>query len=137
MMTLLGSQPPGLTAWVTGGIAAAIGCLAGYWLARSRAARTAAGLRAEFQAKLDVLSARLAPAPVLPDQGPAPAVAAPPAAPVSDDVLVLIAAAVTAFLGKKVRVRSARMLQTPYEIVNPWAQQGRVFVQASHNIRGR
>src|SRR5664279_4109846 len=35
------------------------------------------------------------------------------------EILVVLAAAVTAFLGKKVRVRSAKMLQSPYEIVNP------------------
>lgn len=56
---------------------------------------------------------------------------------VSPEMLVVIAAAVTAFLGKKVRIRSAKMLQSPYEIVNPWSQQGRVFVQASHNLRSR
>lgn len=56
---------------------------------------------------------------------------------VTSEMLVVIAAAVTAFLGKKVRIRSAKMLQSPYEIVNPWSQQGRVFVQASHNLRSR
>jgi methylmalonyl-CoA carboxyltransferase large subunit len=56
---------------------------------------------------------------------------------VTPEVLVMIAAAVTAFLGKKVRIRSAKMLQSPYEVVNPWSQQGRVFVQASHNLRSR
>ena len=56
---------------------------------------------------------------------------------VAPEMLVVIAAAVTAFLGKKVRIRSAKMLQSPYEIVNPWSQQGRVFVQASHNLRSR
>ena len=56
---------------------------------------------------------------------------------VTPEMLVMIAAAVTAFLGKKVRIRSAKMLQSPYEIVNPWSQQGRVFVQASHNLRSR
>ena len=63
--------------------------------------------------------------------------AQPPAheTPVSPDVLVVIAAAVSSFLGKKIRIRSARMLQTPYEIVNPWSQQGRVSVQASHWLR--
>jgi methylmalonyl-CoA carboxyltransferase large subunit len=55
--------------------------------------------------------------------------------PVTPDVLVIIAAAVSAFLGKKIRIRSARMLQSPYEIVNPWSQQGRVSVQASHFLR--
>jgi methylmalonyl-CoA carboxyltransferase large subunit len=56
---------------------------------------------------------------------------------VTPEMLVVIAAAVTAFLGKKVRIRSAKMLQSPYEIVNPWSQQGRVRVQASHNLRSR
>ncbi len=56
---------------------------------------------------------------------------------VPSDVLLVIAAAVTAFLGKKVRVRSSKMLQTPYEIVNPWVQQGRVVIQASHNLGPR
>lgn len=53
---------------------------------------------------------------------------------VSPEVVVMIAAAVTTFLGKKVRIHSAKRLQSPYEIVNPWAQQGRVIVQASHNL---
>ncbi len=56
---------------------------------------------------------------------------------VAPETMVVIAAAVTAFLGKKVRIRSAKRLQSPYEIVNPWSQQGRVFVQASHNLRSR
>ena len=56
---------------------------------------------------------------------------------VTPEMLVVIAAAVTAFLGKKVRIRSAKMLQSPYEVVNPWSQQGRVFVQASHLLRSR
>ncbi len=51
------------------------------------------------------------------------------------ELLVLLGAAATAYLGKRVRVRSARVLQTPYENVNPWAQQGRVFVQASHHLQ--
>src|SRR5580704_16813486 len=54
--------------------------------------------------------------------------------PATPDVLLIIAAAVSAFLGKKIRIRSARMLQSPYEIVNPWSQQGRVSVQASHSL---
>src|SRR5690242_7166196 len=37
---------------------------------------------------------------------------------VTPEILVVIAAAVTAFLGKKVRIRSAKVLQSPYEIVN-------------------
>jgi hypothetical protein len=55
-------------------------------------------------------------------------------AAVEPEILLVIAATVTAFLGKKVRIRSAKMLQSPYEIINPWAQQGRVSVQASHRL---
>jgi hypothetical protein len=64
--------------------------------------------------------------------------AAPAPQEISPETLVMLAAVATTFLGKKVKVRSAKMLQTPYEIVNPWAQYGRVSVQASHNLpRGR
>ena len=56
---------------------------------------------------------------------------------VTPEMLVVITAAVTAFLGKKVRIRSAKMLQSSYEVVNPWSQQGRVFVHASHLFRSR
>lgn len=99
--------------------------------------RTMAEMRCEFQEQLDALKK---------NQQAANASAAPPVAAaakqesredVSPETLLVIAAAVTAFLGKKVRIRSARALQTPYEIVNPWAQQGRVFVQASHNVAQR
>jgi methylmalonyl-CoA carboxyltransferase large subunit len=62
-------------------------------------------------------------------------VAAAPEEEITPELLVVMAAAVTVFLGKTVRIRSAKRLQSPYEIVNPWAQQGRVFVQASHNLR--
>jgi len=56
---------------------------------------------------------------------------------VTPDILVMLAAAATAFLGKEVRIRSARKLQSPYGTVNPWAQQGRVSIQASHSLRLR
>lgn len=56
---------------------------------------------------------------------------------VTPEMLVVIAAAVTAFLGKKVRIRSAKMLHSPYEVVNPWSQQGRMLIHASHNPRLR
>jgi phage protein D len=56
---------------------------------------------------------------------------------VTPETLVMIAAAVTAFLGKKVRIRSARRLRTPHSEMNPWSQQGRVLIHASHNPRSR
>jgi methylmalonyl-CoA carboxyltransferase large subunit len=71
-------------------------------------------------------------------QTPSSAKSAPPVIPeVTPEMLIVIAAAVTAFLGKKVRVRSAKLLETPYELFNPWAQQGRAIVQASHNLGQR
>jgi methylmalonyl-CoA carboxyltransferase 12S subunit len=79
---------------------------------------------------------KLAPVVVPPVPAAAPAVAKKEEE-ISPELLVVMAAAVTVFLGKKVRIRSAKMLQSPYEIVNPWSQQGRVFVQASHNLRSR
>jgi len=93
-------------------------------LGRSPAMRPAVPVPAAA-AKLEV------PSPVA--QGAVP----PHEEEVTPEMLVVIAAAVTAFLGKKVRIRSAKMLQSPYEIVNPWSQQGRVRVQASHNLRSR
>jgi len=86
---------------------------------------------------------------------PAAAVVAAPAAPVvatapttpeptvpekeeiTPEMLVVIAAAVTAFLGKKVRIRSAKMLRSTSGVQNPWSQQGRALIQASHNLRLR
>ena len=54
-------------------------------------------------------------------------------ATVTPETLAVIAASITAFLGKKVRIRSARALETPYG-VQRWARQGRLTVQASHNL---
>lgn len=50
---------------------------------------------------------------------------------ISAEMLAVIAAAVTAFLGKKVKIRSAHLMPT----VNSWAQAGRAIVQASHNLQ--
>ena len=56
---------------------------------------------------------------------------------VTPEIMAVIGAAAAAFLGKKVRVLSAKLLETPPEATSPWSQQGRVFVQASHNLRAR
>ena len=53
----------------------------------------------------------------------------------TEDTVAVIAAAVTAFLGKKVRVRAARRIYPSGS--NSWAQQGRAIVQASHNLFSR
>jgi len=55
----------------------------------------------------------------------------------SPETMTVLTAAVTAFLGRKVRILSARLLESPNEMASAWSQQGRVFVQASHNLRAR
>ena len=56
---------------------------------------------------------------------------------VTPETLVVIAAAVTAFLGKKVRIRSARKVTATREGVSAWSQHGRMLVHSSHNPRSR
>ena len=103
-------------------------------LAMERQLGELAGAVKALQARLAELSQPSAAAGVK-----APATAAKEAVhgEVTPEILVVITAAVTAFLGKKVRIRSAKMLQTPYEVVNPWSQQGRAIVQGSHHPRIR
>jgi hypothetical protein len=64
------------------------------------------------------------------------AIAAPPLpetdAEIAPERMAVIAAVVTAFLGRNVRIHQARLVNP--EVVSPWAQQGRVFVQASHAL---
>jgi methylmalonyl-CoA carboxyltransferase large subunit len=52
---------------------------------------------------------------------------------IEPEILMVIAAAVAAFMGKKARIRRVRRSATPG--MNPWAQQGRVSIQASHIMR--
>jgi type VI protein secretion system component VasF len=75
-------------------------------------------LKKDFAARLSSLEAHL------------PKTEAPAEEQVSVETLAVIAAAVTAFLGKKVKIRSAHLSHT----VTPWAQAGRAIVQASHNL---
>jgi hypothetical protein len=69
----------------------------------------------------------------------APGAAAPePPAPedLDEETLTVISAAVAAFLGKPARIRHARLIgQAPASTA--WAQQGRAYVQASHNLPAR
>jgi len=73
-------------------------------------------LKKEFSARLEQLEARVLPTPAEEN--------------VSPEILAVIAVAVTAFLGKKVKIRSARLT---YQTTS-WAQAGRATVQASHNL---
>jgi methylmalonyl-CoA carboxyltransferase large subunit len=54
--------------------------------------------------------------------------ASPPAAePVSEELIVVLGAAVAAYLGQKVPIRQIRLLGSP-----AWRRQSRVTIQASH-----
>ncbi len=59
---------------------------------------------------------------------------AAPAERTQPEVVAAITAAATAFLGKAARVRSARLLHGASN-GGGWAQQGRVTVHTSHNLR--
>jgi hypothetical protein len=118
------------------------------WLAmfislRGTLKRRCAELRLEFQRQIDSLSASVralqqatdartatAPEVLSPREGQAPGEITP-------ETLATITEAVTALLGRKVRVRSVKILPTPDAIVNPWAQHGRAVVQASRDFSQR
>jgi methylmalonyl-CoA carboxyltransferase large subunit len=92
----------------------------------------------EMSARIAGLEARAAGAPAKPAEAVKPVpVAAPAPAPakqndeIPPEVLLVISAAIAAFLGKKARIRRVRRVQAG---MNPWSQQGRVNIQASHNV---
>lgn len=137
-----------------------IACTVIYVMVERRLKFEIAAMRAQFESALDLKSAHLetgatsakserstaeipkpakpvetgkVAAPAKADSNPAaPAQPQQTAEELEHETLVVIAAAVSAFLGKSVRLRSARLIQ-PSE-GSAWAQQGRVFVQASHNL---
>jgi methylmalonyl-CoA carboxyltransferase 12S subunit len=98
----------------------------------------------ELQAKLAALEARneklearinelehpvTVPKPAsAPVSAPAPA-AAQKAEPVSEEIMLVIAAAVAAYLGERAHIRVVRLVPS-----HAWAQQGRVSIQASHRL---
>jgi len=100
----------------------------------------AAMSRRMVQREIALLEARLAPTPVPAPAPPPPVISAPRPKPpepekveeVTPEIIMVLSAAVAAFLGKRARIRSARLVRTGSS--NAWAQQGRVFVQASHNL---
>jgi methylmalonyl-CoA carboxyltransferase large subunit len=119
-----------------------LGLLAG-WMAGTAMSRRM--IRQEVHRLESLIGSDGAKAP--PAAAPVPVPAAAPAAPppaapktaepekveeISPDVILVLGAAVAAFLGKRARIKSTRLVRTAPS--NAWAQQGRVFVQASHNL---
>ena len=67
---------------------------------------------------------------------PAETASQPKQAQTKPEIVAALTAAATAFLGRKARVRSAESLPGPQQdSAGAWAQQGRVIVQTSHNLR--
>jgi methylmalonyl-CoA carboxyltransferase 12S subunit len=52
---------------------------------------------------------------------------------ITPELLMVISAAIAAYLGKNVRIRRARFLD-PQQL-NAWGQSSRVVVQSSHYLR--
>jgi|GEM_PF-1454237 len=75
-------------------------------------------LKKDFEARISAMEALL------------PKAEAPAEEEISAETLALIAVAVTNYLGKKVKIRSAKYIPT----ANQWTQTGRTVIQASHNL---
>jgi hypothetical protein len=56
---------------------------------------------------------------------------------ITPETLATITETITGLLGRKVHVRSVKLLPTADATANPWAQQGRAVIQASHNFSQR
>ena len=69
---------------------------------------------------------------------PQPAAAAEQeiSAEITPELLMVLSAAVATFCGAKAKIKRARVAGPNY-ISSAWAQQGRAFVQASHNLPHR
>ena len=87
-----------------------------------------------LQRQVEALTARLAQVEGYGPQAGPPEPAAATASPqlhegITEETLLAIAAAVSAYLGKRAPIRQVRLVSS-----QAWAQQGRAFIQASHRI---
>ena len=60
-------------------------------------------------------------------EAPAIAPEAPRPEPIAEEILLVMSAAVAAFLGERAHIRQVRLISS-----SSWALQGRVSIQASH-----
>jgi methylmalonyl-CoA carboxyltransferase large subunit len=84
---------------------------------------------ADLNARVTRLEDREAPPPPPAPVAEGPSRISPPAMRLTEEKLLAISAAVAAFLGVHVRIRQIRLVSSP-----AWAQQGRLWVQASHQF---
>ncbi|HEY3384649.1 MAG TPA: hypothetical protein VGK32_23050 [Vicinamibacterales bacterium] len=97
-------------------------------IARLESARDAAVANLVAPAPAHMAPPRLAPTPVAaPESEPLADAVTVAHEEVTEEVLLVISAAVAAFLGERAHVRQVRLVTS-----EAWAQQGRVSVMASH-----
>ena len=130
------------------------GCIAVYFLLMRRLRRTVLDRQRELERRVAMLAEVMRNMELrLSEQGPSLELAAGQGAEpesiraaesadrqesgeIPAEMKVAIAAAAVAVLGPKARVLSAHAARAD-DVVSPWSQQGRVSVQASHNLRVR
>ncbi len=102
----------------------------------NRLAETLEGMRAELERlgeRVAALEAAAAVGPLAVNLAPeaSPAAAEKPAQPdgIDEELVLVISAAIAAFLGKKPHIRQIQLVGHA-----AWAQQGRVTIQASHQL---
>ena len=82
----------------------------------------------ELQAKIAELEARIQEIEH-PKPASTPAPQPPKEEAISEEIMLVIAAAVAAYLGERAHIRVVRLAPS-----HAWAQQGRVSIQASHRL---
>ncbi len=94
-------------------------------LAKLEAARPAAAAPAPALAPVKPAAVEATPAPAAAKPAPPP-----PVAPgITEEEILAVSAALAAYFGVRMRIRSIRLMGSPV-----WAQQGRVSIQASHRL---
>jgi methylmalonyl-CoA carboxyltransferase large subunit len=84
---------------------------------------------ARLAQRVEALEAAVVPKPraaAAPESAPAPT---PAPEGLSEELVLVLSAAIAAYLGKRPHIRQIRLLGSA-----PWAQQGRVTIQASHAL---
>jgi hypothetical protein len=101
--------------------------------------RNYAELRLELQRQIDALSANVKALErtASGETAVAPSQTTAATEEITPEILRRITETVSGLLGRKVRIRSVKILETPEPTASSWAQQGRVVIQASHNLGPR
>ena len=139
--------------YITIAVLAVAGWVSLFIISRRAIQSECAALRVEFERRIGAVSAELRVSqPAADSQTASSSVTAPAHVPalaaanpvqqtdeITPETVAMITKTITALLGKKIQVLSVKQLQMPNVTPESWAHQGRVVVQASHNLvqRGR